>query len=322
MFLVALAAVTTILAGAGFVEVRSDTDCPSAEEVTARLRPMLPAGWVPGPDGDVASIAASFRADGVTELRVQLLHPDGSVGGDRQLVLRGSCAEMADAIATVIAAWETNFLPALPPSAEPTATVQPMVKVEATTKAPPAPNTEPTVNAVRAEPGQARIGASLGAAVGVAVVGGIATTAGLEADAGRRASRWRLRLAAATQTDRRQALDEGEVSWKHTTIAAGLVLRSLGPNWRVSVDGGPILGWATLGGHGYDANRTQSVFEYGLGAGLRVERAWGRFSLWLEWRTNIWSESQQAVLTGSISRQTLSRVDGMASLGASVGYFP
>lgn len=299
-----------MVVGAGLVEVRSDTDCPSADEVSSRLRPMLPAGWVTGRDGDVASVTdVGSHADEVATLRVRLLRPDGSLAGDRQLVLRGGCAEMADAVATVIAAWETNLLPAVPPSVETVAPLPPKVP-------------EPAVHAAGLEPGQTRIGAALGACVGAAVSDGVAVTAGLEAVVGRAASRWQLRLAAATQTDRRQTLDQGEVSWKHTTIAAGLVLRSLGPHWRVSIDGGPVLGWATLAGHGYDTDRTKSVFEYGVGAGLRVARAWGRFSVWLEWRTHLWSESQQAVLAGSSSRQTLSRVDGVASLGASLGHFP
>jgi hypothetical protein len=86
------------------------------------------------------------------------------------------------------------------------------------------------------------------------------------------------------------------------------VLRSLGQSWRFSADAGPLLGWATLGGHGYDENRKQSVFEYGVGSGLRIERGLGRFAVWLEWRTTAWTRSQRAELTGSTLRETLCRL--------------
>jgi hypothetical protein len=293
------------MVGANFVEVRSATGCPSAEAVAARLHPMLPSGWLPGPTGDLASVEVlEARADGAVGLRLQLLRPDGSMAGDRRLVLQGSCEERADAIATVIAAWETDFAPAAPPGP--------------TVAEPSRPTLTAHTSEPSAEPSAAGLELALGASVGAAVVGGVAATAGLEAIAGRPTSRWQFRLAGATETARQRNLDLGEVSWKHTTIAAGLVLRSPGARWHFSVDTGPSLGWATLAGHGYAQDKTQSVFEYGLAAGLRVERELGRFAVWLEWRTNFWPKRQQAMLTGSTAREDLSRFDMMASLGVSV----
>jgi hypothetical protein len=297
------------MVGANFVEVRSATGCPSAEAIAAQLHPMLPSGWLPGPTGDLASVeVVESRAEGVVGLRLHLLRPDGSVGGDRRLVLQGGCEERADAIATIIAAWETDFLSAAP--------LGPTVAQPA----------NPTLTAFRsepsaepgAEPSAARLELALGASLGVAVVGGVAATAGLEATAGRPTSRWQFRLAGATETARQRKLDLGEVGWKHTTIAAGLVLRTLGARWHFSVDAGPVLGWATLAGHGYAQDKTQSVFEYGLAAGVRVQREMGRFAVWLDWRTNLWPKRQQAMLTGSTARENLSKFDMMASLGVSV----
>jgi hypothetical protein len=86
------------------------------------------------------------------------------------------------------------------------------------------------------------------------------------------------------------------------------------------LDAGPILGWATLAGQGYADNRTQSSLEYGAGGGLRVERVLGRFALWLEGRTTVWSERQKATLTGSPQSEGLPIADVMLSAGGSVSY--
>jgi len=294
--------------GVSFVEVRAATDCPAGDEIASHLRPMLPSGWSMGPAGDVASVElAEPQADGSVGIHLRLVRPDGSSGGERSLVLQGGCAEMAEAVATIIATWETDFALATPPVA---ARSVPAVVAPAR----PAPVSQ----------GRSDIPAgwdfSLGATVGAAMIGGVAATVGAEVAAGRVTSLWRLRIAASTQTARQLTFGQGEVSWKHTTIALGLVLRTAGPRWRFSVDAGPVLGWATLGGQGYDENRTASPFEYGLGGALRVERAVGRFAIWVEWRTNVWPRSQEAMLTGSSASVTLSGFDMMANLGGSFTY--
>ncbi len=331
MSLLAVAAVTATLVGASFVEVRSNTNCPSAQVVTARLTPMLPEGWRPGPLGDIATIDfVEGRPDAVAMLRLRLFRVDGSVGGDRRLLLQGGCDEMADAVATVIAAWETDFVsaPAPAPAPEPAPARGPAPTAMPAPE-PSAPAPQPAVPAlVAASPpagegvgAPARMGLSLGASLGVALVGDVAAAAGLEVAGGGEASFWQLRLAATFQTARQMDLEPGSVSWRHTALAAGIRLRSLGPRWRLSADAGPLLGWATLDGQGYAENRGQSALEYGAGAGLRAERVWGRFALWLEARTTVWSERQTAMLTGSSQSAALPIADVMFSVGGSATYF-
>jgi hypothetical protein len=332
--LITLAAALSMM-GAGYVEVKSSTSCPAAEAIALRLRPMLPGGWSIGPDGDDVLVeVVEARADDVTVLRLQLLRQDGSKE-DRRLILRGGCAEMADAIATVVAAWEADFLPDSPVPAAPEIAVAPAPAAPEVAEAADAPaddgaatpevalnagpaTVNPTVNAL---PSPARLGVSLGAALGAAMVGGVAMAVGIETAAGWEDSHWQLRLAATTENARSRSLDEGEVSFLHTTFTAGLALRSLGPRWRFSVDAGPVLGWVTIGGNGYAENRSASTFEYGVGAGLRGERVLGRLALWLDVRTSTWTRSQEATLTGSTSREKLPGLDIIVSLGGAMTYF-
>ena len=45
------------------------------------------------------------------ELHLLLVRADAGVVGDRRLLMQGTCQDMAEAVATVIAAWETQPLP-------------------------------------------------------------------------------------------------------------------------------------------------------------------------------------------------------------------
>lgn len=100
------------------------------------------------------------------------------------------------------------------------------------------------------------------------------------------------------------------------------MLRTLGSPWHLSLDAGPMVGVVTLAGHGYAEDRHIRLFEYGAGAGVRVERDAGRFAFWLECRSELWAERQEAVLAGASSGTALPSLDVMVRLGASASLFP
>jgi hypothetical protein len=82
-----------------------------------------------------------------------------------------------------------------------------------------------------------------------------------------------------------------------------------------------VAGWATLTGSGFFPNRQQRSFEYGVAAGLRAGRSFGRFALWAEWRTHLWAQRQRATVTGADSGAELSQLDTAVSLGLSLMLF-
>jgi len=301
---------TLAAAGTG-VEVRSTSDCPSAQGISERLLPLLPAAPSAAGSNDLAEVKVlEARADGTTDLSLRLLRPDASEIGDRRISLSGSCAEMAEAAAAILAAWETDFRSEGAADEEP---VAPAVKDAA-----------PAV-AVTSAPNP-RWNILVGAGAGAALVGGVAAAGTVEALLGKAASHWQLRISAATQTARSLDLSSGHADWQHTTFAAGLLCRSLGPAWRLSLDVGPVLGWAGLAGNGLSPNREQRVFEYGGAAGLRVGRTWGRWTVWAEGRADLWLHGEQATAKDAVSGQVLfsadvPSVDAIASLGLSVALF-
>jgi hypothetical protein len=288
-----IAAATFVLASG--IEVRSSSECPSQEAIVAKLA-LLSSG---GAQDDVAWVdVATPKLDGTTELRLRLLRPDASVVGERRLRLRGSCEDMADTVATVLAAWRT------PPVSAP---AQP----------------EPTARHAMPAPAAASsaLGLWLGAGGGMAWVGGSAATGNLELVAAKPASRVRARAAAFAQTSRELDLADGSVAWRRTHAELGLGWQSRGAAnasyWQASADADVLLGWLRASGHGYYQDQKQDAFEYGVGAGLRGERKLGAWALWLEGRASWWARPQRVFLWESPSSTLLPHFDVLVSLGAS-----
>ncbi len=277
------------------IEVRSSSQCPSEEAIVAKLA-SLSSG---GAQDDVAWVDAGVpQPDGTTELGLRLLRPDASVVGERRLILRGTCDEMADTVATVLAAWRA------PPV---TAAVPPE---PAAVKAAPAPATAPT-----------GLGLWLGAGGGLDWADGIAATGNLELVMAKAISHVRARAAAYAQTTHELELADGRVTWRRTCGALGLGWQSRGAAqgsyWQASADADLLLGWLRASGHGYYQDRRQDAFEYGVGAGVRGERKAGAWALWLEARAHGWARPQRVFLWESPSSTRLPRFDVLVNLGVS-----
>jgi len=295
--------IVAMISWAHGIDVRSATSCPSSESILAKLAPLLPSG---AETEDVAWVdGATTGPDGMMALHLRLVRSDASVVADRRLAVQGECDEMADTIATVLAAWET------PPE------TQPMAQLASIEQA-----AQPTVMAkATAEPGVGAIQGWLGAGGGAGLVGGLAAAGNLEVLAGRAGSHAQARAAVTAQTSRQRNLDIGQVSWRRTHASLGLGWQSLGAAsgsfWQASADADVLLGWLTASGNGFAPSNRQDVFEYGVGAGLRGQRKIGGWTLWLEFRTDLWARQQRAVLSGSQSDAALPRLDLMATLGVS-----
>jgi hypothetical protein len=294
------------------VDVRSTTNCPSTEDVVERLLPLLPAAPGPVEGQDVAEVQVDeVQANGAMELHLRLARSDGSVIGDRRLLMHGTCQDVAEVVATVIAAWKTQPLPSDAPDVAPVPAFKEgdvLSQVRASQRRSP-----------QIRPFQIVVGAVLGAAF----VGGIAATGGLDVALGRMASHWQVRLGFTGETARQLNLSPGQVDWQHTSASASVLWRVIDPFWLLSLDAGPVAGWATLAGRGFSPSRQQRSFEYGVTAGLRAGRSFGRWNVWAEWRTNLWGQGQRATLTGAAysSSADLSQVDTAVGLGLSVMLF-
>jgi hypothetical protein len=277
------------------LDVRSGTECPSGQAILEKLRPLLAEH---GEAGDVAWVdVASPEPNQPPALRVRLVRADANVIADRRLPVQGGCEEMADTVATVLAAWE-------------------------------APPTPPPV--VLMEEGRPRLATVshhkqlwLGASGGAGLLGGIAAVGNLELLLEHTSSHLLGRAAMTGQTTRQSELSPGDVVWRrtHGSLGLGWQLRrpDVGSYWQLSIDADLLLGWLTVSGRGFSPNAHKTAFEAGFGAGVRGQRNLGGWALWVEARANLWPAPERAALTGQSQATTqLPRLDILASLGVSL----
>ncbi len=292
----AIALVSVTLAAAGQVDIRSSGRCPSADDVLARLQPILPEAR-DKTARHVATVDVIDDGPEGTTLHLLLVRADASVIGDRQVRLQKSCEDMALTAATILAAWESD--PAAP---------GPLAVDDGL---PPTPGPE-----------RAPIAVEAGLGGGAALVGGVAAVAAAEARFGFHESRWQARLGASMESARTADLPPGSVDWQHTTFALGLVLRSVKSRWLFGADAGPVLGFMTLQSTGLGPVVTRRSFEYGATMGLRFGHHLGRATVWAEGRTNLWAQGQRISITGTSTGRDLPSVELALSLGLSLRIAP
>ena len=293
----------SMLVAASSVEVRGTVICPSTTEVMEGLPPLLPQRSADGADRHLATLEeVGPQASG--HLRLRLLRSDASVIGERYLVRRGTCQAMAQAIAVVIAAWETEPLSDAP------VPVAAITHEEASALSSPARSPE-----------RSAVELLGGVSAGTAFWGGIAAVGNAEAQGGRTDSHWRLRLALIRESSRRIALGAGHVDWQHTMVVAGLLVHGSVSAWVGSLDAGVAVGWTGLQGNGYEESQQKSSFTYGVVGGVRGGRRFGRWTVWAEARTIGWLRGQRALLTNAPGDAEPPRGDVSASAGTTFQFF-
>ena len=97
--------VTWLVVFDAIVRITGDGGCPTTAEVDARVRALLPAGSEQD-EQDVATLEQSL-----SHVRVSVRRPDGTILGERKFDRAHTCAELAAAVALVIATWESDVHP-------------------------------------------------------------------------------------------------------------------------------------------------------------------------------------------------------------------
>lgn len=241
------------------VSVDSATTCPSADEVEARLRLLLP------PASGAPKRAHVTAEDGA--LHVHLDSADGAALGDRTVAVEAaSCADRASVVAVVIAAWDAQHraedvqAPALPrPAGRPA-----------------------TPTTIIATPLPARAPLSLEVSAGPALT---LTSDGLAPAASASLAVWRSRVGARLGLTgflpRTRDVGSGNASWSRSGASLELGLRLGGPRARLDAHAGLVAGLLTARGSGFDVDHAATRLVPGLIAGLDASRAVGPLILGL-----------------------------------------
>jgi hypothetical protein len=268
-----------LLALAGGVQVDSNSACPAAADVQSQLAALLPIAS----NSDRASVIREAEV-----VRLVLARGDGSVTVTRELAATGSCAELATAVAVMIAAWQAQSHPELPP---------------VPTLAPPAPAAARTLEAVP------QVVASI---AGADLVAGAALTTGLW-------GRTRGVVASAGGTVLRQrALGFGRAGWTRLTLGLGPARRLAGAHLWLDVRAEALAGLVWARGQGYASDRTSWGASPGVGAAAGLAFPWRSLLFSLELSGSAWPLAQRLVVDPAGDRLSLPRAE--AHLGAGVGF--
>jgi hypothetical protein len=282
-------------AGPARVTVESDTTCPAAAEVDTRLRALLP----PLSEGEAPERAEIVATEGA--LRVRLRGPDGAALGERTLTLEASCADRANVVAVVIAAWEAQAraeavqAPLLPRQAPPPPTVG----------APPPPPPPSRSFAVEVWAGPAATILPGGLRPGGDLVAGLW---------GRRLG---ARLALHGMWPAADALPDGHARWTRSDATLELGVRARGRAGRLDAHAGFVAGLLVAEGQGFEVDHTTRGFSPGIGAGLDWSYAVGRFLLGADVGAAGWT-AQRLVSAGGTS--PLPRIQGRAGVHVGVTF--
>ena len=275
------------------VRVEGETNCPRADEVAARLAPLLRT--------DGADVHLARLDDTSAGVRVELHRADGSLVQSRVLAASGSCDTLADTAAVMIAAWESDLAGREPPPPR---------------FAGPAPKDAPAPPAARKGPSLWQLGGAFIAsfAGGDLVPGGMAELS--LAPPGRALG---ARAVVFGTMTRQQAVGMGTASWTRLAFAVGP--RYELPWKRAPIDlHGELLGAALfVDGKGFRMNFSDTGFDFGVGGGVRLSGAGAALSPWLDFTGIGWLRQQNVTTANPDASSELPRVELLFSAGITFG---
>jgi hypothetical protein len=282
------------------VIVGGEATCPSARAVATHLAALLAEGEGTVPDR--ADVAAS--ADGMV---IDLRRADGTRVAVRRVARSGSCDDMAEAAAVVLATWETRMRAGWDGVQE--------IDIGAP---PEAVRVDPLAPPRAEQP--ARVEPSRGVPIDVGA-GGIASFIGSDAAPGGylelllHTGRLVLHAGAAGWGSRRIAFDQGFAVYRR--VAAGV-----GAGWELesrslfaSVEGDLWGALLSVRGEGYAVDRTQQSFDPGLSAGVRAGVRLGSIRPYAGGMIGYWLRPQALSLEGNPSVPHLGHLETSVLVG-------
>jgi hypothetical protein len=288
------------------VEVVGEGACPAPADVSRRLAELVPVAAVPA-----APRMARLSRVG-DSLRVVLAGADGQRLGERDLPANESCADLAAAVAVVIAAWEAQ--------------IDPRVTSRVDLPAPAAPVTAPVL-AVQAKPAPPRPGPAFDLGLGlIASLTGGQLAPGARLGAWIAPAGWRIGIgvAAAATTARAEPVAPPPAAARWTRLAFGL-----GPETRFGAGqttvGARLHALAALlqvEGVGLPTTASDSSAQFGAGMGLHIGRPWGNATPWIGADVLIWPGRERLVITGVSAQGELPRFEVQLAIGLSLGRLP
>ena len=275
----------------GFIELGGATRCPTADEVAARLRDLVPDAAAATAPRERVTLAEQGGA-----LELALHDGSGRTIGRRRLEA-APCADLAQAAAVVIAAWDTDLRAGQAPTL-----VLP--------RPPPPPRLALDV-----------AGGFVASFAGAAFAPGGELALTLGPRRGRLAGRI---LATGTAT---RDLDVGQaapahVSFTRASLALGPVVRFRPGRFVIDLGGHASAALVYLAGVGFADSASAWDADVGLGGGVRAALRLGRVAPYLGARVEGWLRPLSARVTGPTGGTVaLPRFEVLLGAGLAVGRY-
>jgi hypothetical protein len=243
---VALVLLSLLAEGPVAPQIRADAGgCPDAAAVSQRLAGLLNSGGESA-EPDLVDLTVSGP-----DLHLRLSRADGTLVAERRIPRSNRCAELADAVAALVAAWESDLRPEAPP--------------------PPVPAPLPPLPLVvrEAPREQERASYEIGMLPALWLGGGRFSFAGtLRAGVWSRRAPVGMTLALSATFPVDSGDSGGLAHWRRHALSAGVMGR-LRHRW-LFVDGlaEAVLGWLVVNQEG--AGDARASFDPGLTIGLRA----------------------------------------------------
>jgi hypothetical protein len=250
-------------------EVSGDSTCPTPSEVGAQLAALALSS-----NGDAAAKPGAHHANlssAGSSVRVELLGLDGQLVAERTLERTGSCGDVAEAVAVIIAAWEGTFDPNL---------ATPTVLAPKVPLSDPGPPVTQAVNPRPDRPIPFDAGLALvasiagGEAVFGAKLGGCLFPGGgpLGLD---------LALSATSTHSQSIPTPASTAQWTRAALSAGPTYRLRRNAAMLDVHAGPVLALLHVRGIGLASTSSDTSGQLGVVAGLRGLWAWNNAAGWI-----------------------------------------
>jgi hypothetical protein len=245
-----------------FVSLVAGETCPAPVDVETRVRAILHLS----PEQALTEGFVVERHE--AGLYVALRSSDSTLIGERTLPTAGSCDELAQAAAVVLAAWLTHVHPDFagelpPPSPEP-ATIepeQPEPPAPAPAVTPPPPVTPRP--AARAAAHRLHVGVGVGGDLVQGAASPLSPAAWLGAAYGAEVTGFAVSVRALFTLSRDEPLGPGQVRWRRWPLGIGPTLRLATTNTAFAFSAGPAVAWLHLGGDSFDRSTAQDGLLWG-----------------------------------------------------------
>lgn len=291
------------------VELAGDATCPTASEVRARLA-ELPR---PSTESTTVNRRAQLSSTPGTA-HVELLDDRGSLLAERTLARTGTCSELAEAVAVVLASWQAELDPKLsnavgPLAAPPRAAIEPIgVHAAAVTSATSEPAATfdlavaPILSVVNGE-------LAFGARVETTRVGHRGRVGGHAA------------LSATTTRSEPIPTLAADARWQRVALALGPNLRLARAHPGIDLRAGAVAALLHVEGSGVPRAASDTSLQLGMTAGLRALWSWQNAAGWVGADVYLFPGDDRLSVGnyGDVGR--LPRAELQLSLGMALGRF-